>query len=86
VTQALAWVDGGEGNVMTLTCTAIDNPDAFDEFERVLSSVRPLSRESMVVPSSPSRRQVSPSTPPPMSDETPMYSTVPMPGARPFRR
>jgi hypothetical protein len=89
VTQGLAWVDGPDGAALAVTCTAIEQPDAFDELERVLDSVRVggAPRESMVVPSAAARPSTpSPSVRPPASDDGPAYSPVPMPGARPARR
>ena len=83
VTQGFAWVDGDDGTALAITCSAIDQADTFDEFERVLASVHldgargahDRARDSMVVP-----------TIPPASEAPPTYESIPMPGARPARR
>ncbi len=82
VTQAMAWVDDRDGHALTITCSAIDKPEAFSEFEHVLETLTfGGARDSMVVPTG---RASSPSQPPPENPE--MYASVPMPGARPVRR
>ena len=40
VTQSRVWIDGGDGEVLAVTCTAIDAMAAFDALERLLGSLR----------------------------------------------
>ena len=85
VEQAIAWIDSREGNALTITCTSINKPESFDQFEHMLASVRLGARDSMVVPAAPSTPHYASSPPPPLESHG-NYGAVPMPGARPARR
>jgi hypothetical protein len=81
--QAIAWIDAGDGNALTVTATAFaEHREAFDEFERLLTSLRLVTRESMLVPSSAVVAASPSNAPPPPSEDQAMFGAVPMPGAR----
>jgi hypothetical protein len=40
VAQGLTWIDRRDGGTLRVTCSALDEPNAFDELERVLASMR----------------------------------------------
>jgi hypothetical protein len=79
--ELVAWVDGGEGNVLVMSCTTPED-GAVDTFEQLLASLRmgpPSSAKSTPIPSAPR------SSPPPPPEVTDGYAAVPMPGARSAR-
>ncbi len=83
--EAIAWVDGGDGAVLVASCTSMEEDDAFQPFEQVLAGIRfgaspPISSVPPTPPAPPR------SSPPPAFDNSALYGSVPMPGARPMRR
>jgi hypothetical protein len=86
--EELAWIDGGQGNVLVVTCTSRQR-EGRESFERVLATLV-LDAQTAAPAPTPSRPNVAarittPLPPPPVRETFDPYGSLPIPGLRAAR-